>query len=79
VEYEIDLTNENAQRLRESLGQWTGPARKVSGRARRGTARRVQDGGQTAKVREWAKANGYTVSDRGRIAADVRAAYDAAN
>jgi hypothetical protein len=79
VAYEIDLTSENAQRLRDALGQWIRGARKVSGRARRGTARRNDDGGQTAQIREWAKSNGYTVSDRGRISADVRAAYDAAH
>ena len=33
----------------------------------------------TQKVREWARANGYEVSDRGRIPASVREAYDAAN
>jgi hypothetical protein len=76
---ELDLTSENAQRLREALGQWVRGARKVSGRARRGTARRADNGGLTARIREWAKANGYTVSDRGRISADVRAAYEAAH
>ncbi|MDR1426519.1 MAG: Lsr2 family protein [Bifidobacteriaceae bacterium] len=79
VSYEIDLTSGNAQRLRDALSPWIGGARKVSGRARRGQARRSGDTGQTAQIREWAKANGYTVSDRGRISADVRAAYDAAN
>jgi hypothetical protein len=29
-------------------------------------------------VREWAKANGFKVGEKGRIAADVRAAYEAA-
>ena len=32
-----------------------------------------------AKVREWARANGYEVSDRGRIPANVMEAYEAAN
>ncbi len=31
-----------------------------------------------APVREWARANGYRVSDRGRIPAEVRDAYAAA-
>ncbi|MDR1295391.1 MAG: Lsr2 family protein [Bifidobacteriaceae bacterium] len=79
VAYEIDLTNENAHHLRESLNRWIGGARKVSGRARRGQGRRSSGTGQTAVIREWAKSHGYTVSDRGRIAADIRAAYDAAN
>ncbi|MDR0433285.1 MAG: Lsr2 family protein [Bifidobacteriaceae bacterium] len=79
VAYEIDLTNENAMRLREALNRWIGGARRVSGRARRGQGRRPSGNSQTARIREWAKAHGYEVSDRGRIAADIRAAYDAAN
>lgn len=37
-----------------------------------------QGDSKTTLVREWAKANGHDVSDRGRIAADIIAAYDAA-
>lgn len=33
----------------------------------------------TKAIREWARANGYDVSDRGRIPADVMDAYSAAN
>ncbi|MBU4337609.1 MAG: Lsr2 family protein, partial [Actinobacteria bacterium] len=28
---------------------------------------------------DWAKSNGYTVSERGRISAEVKTAYDAAH
>ena len=34
---------------------------------------------QDYEVRDWARSNGYDVPDRGRIPADVRAAFDAAN
>jgi len=34
---------------------------------------------RTRAIREWARANGHTVSERGRIAEAVVAAYDAAN
>jgi hypothetical protein len=30
-------------------------------------------------VKEWARANGYEVNDRGRVRADIRKAFDAAN
>ena len=30
-------------------------------------------------VREWARSNGHKVSDRGRISAEVQAAYDKAH
>ena len=33
----------------------------------------------TKDVREWAKAQGMEVSERGRISADVQQAYDAAH
>ena len=37
------------------------------------------NGPSAAEVREWARANGWDVPDRGRVAADVRSAYDAAH
>jgi hypothetical protein len=76
VTYKIDLSTANATELRDALAPWIGAGRKLSGRAQRGTktARRLSDG-ETAKMREWAKSHGYQVSDRGRIAADIQAAY----
>lgn len=79
--YEIDLTTENAVELRASIAKWVKSARRVA--ATRGGARRgrsVRHSGSNANaVREWARANGYTVSERGRISAEVQRAYDAAN
>jgi hypothetical protein len=84
--YEIDLSEENAGRLRDDLARYTGAARKVSGAARRsgssgGGAKRSSGGGRSdlAAIREWAKANGHEVSERGRIAGAVVEAYDAAH
>ncbi|WP_280377176.1 Lsr2 family DNA-binding protein, partial [Nocardia wallacei] len=34
---------------------------------------------QTAAIRDWARRNGYNVSSRGRIQADVVAAYNKAS
>lgn len=84
--YEIDLTREHATALRESLAEWIGHARRSGGR--RAPARRRSTGGSgggasadsdAAKIREWARENGYTVSERGRISAEVREAYAKAN
>jgi Lsr2 len=36
-------------------------------------------GESQAEIREWARAQGYAVGDRGRIPGEVRAAYDAAH
>ena len=78
--YEIDLNDKNAGKLRDALAPYLGHARKVSGGARRG---RKASGGNLGPsprlVRDWARSNGYDVSDRGRVPADVIAAYEAAN
>ena len=79
VSYEIDLSSSNAAALRDALSNYVGHARRVGGR--RGAARRAAAGnGPTAKdIREWAKANGWDVPERGRVSADVRQAYEAAH
>ncbi|WP_413451485.1 Lsr2 family protein [Georgenia phoenicis] len=83
VNYEIDLTTDNAAKLRDALAPWVGHARRAGGRRTGGgrSSRRSSGGGNSdaAKVREWARANGYTVSDRGRIPAEVTEAYAKAN
>lgn len=78
VTYEIDLNAANAARLRERLAEFVGVSRKVSGRSARSSARSTS-GSDAAEVRQWAKDNGYAVTDRGRIPAEVRAAYEAAH
>ena len=86
VTYEIDLTSENAAKLRDALAPWVANGRKVSGRtSSRSTARSSSSTSRSARsndaqeIREWAKANGYVVSERGRISAEVKKAYDDAH
>lgn len=75
VDYEIDLNDENTDELRSGLEKWTALARRTGGRARRGTGR----SNDAKKIRQWAAENGYEVSERGHIPANVREAYAAAN
>ncbi|WP_040816333.1 histone-like nucleoid-structuring protein Lsr2 [Nocardia concava] len=82
VNYEIDLSGLNAAALRGLFEQWTPHARKV-GRAAKtkaapGKARAV-DREQSMAIREWARANGFDVSTRGRVPVEVMEAYDKAN
>lgn len=77
ISYELDLNDENAQRFRDDFAAWTGHARRVGGRARRGTSRRRSD--ETKRIRQWAQANGYDIGDRGRLSAEIRQAYAAAS
>ncbi|GAA1913662.1 histone-like nucleoid-structuring protein Lsr2 [Streptantibioticus ferralitis] len=79
--YEIDLTTANAEKLRSSLADFVKSGRRAGGRAAagRGKARPVVGGAQdTAKIRAWAKENGYNVNERGRVPAEIREAYEAA-
>ena len=85
--YEIDLSGDNAQQLRDSLARFVGHARKGGstgpGRPRqpRGNGRSAAriDREQIKAIRDWARRNGHEVSDRGRIAAPVVEAYNNAH
>ena len=81
VAYEIDLSVENAERLRSEIGNWTAQDRRVAGRRIRGTGAATSTGGSndSSKIRQWARENGREVSDRGRIPEELRQAYYAAN
>jgi hypothetical protein len=74
AEYEIDLSAPNAAKLRDALAPWVANARKTGGRRKRGT-RQASSGPGTAEIRAWAEANGYQVSSRGRVPAEIREAY----
>lgn len=50
----------------------------TSTRARRTTATKAA-AKDPAAIREWAKANGFNVSSRGRISSEVQQAFEAAN
>lgn len=79
--YEIDLGNDNVDKLRDALSDYIAAARKVSGRSSRTTSssntRTSPD--ELAKIREWASKNGHEVAARGRISQQVRDAYNAAH
>lgn len=84
VTYEIDLSSKNASSLRDDFASWVGNARRANSRRAGGSARssRAAAAGRRedlAKIREWARENGHKVSDRGRISAEIQAAYDKAH
>lgn len=76
AQYEIDLSSAHAAELRAALATWVKAARKTSARA--AGKSRAASAGDTGAIRAWAKTHGYAVSERGRISADIRAAYEAA-
>ena len=80
-EYEIDLNAKHAQQLRDALARYVGAARRVGGGARRparGGRRASASGLNTSEVREWARAQGIEVKDRGRVPAEVVVKFKAA-
>lgn len=88
VSYEIDLSEANAGRLREALAPYLGHARRTAGRrggSSRGSSRSSgssnssNSSGNAADIRAWARENGWDVPERGRVSAEVRDAYAAAN
>ncbi len=80
VTYEIDLNDKNAAALRDALAGYVGAGRRVAGRRRSGSSSSSRSSsGELSKIREWARANGFEVSDRGRISQKVRDAYAKAN
>lgn len=90
VTYEIDLDDKNSARLRDALAEYVAAARRTGGRraggrrrsgAGTGTPRATSPGGydrETSKqIREWAKGQGFEVSDRGRVPNNVVEAWEA--
>ena len=91
VTYEIDLDDKNSAGLRDQLAQYVAAARRTGGRrtagrrrsggAGTGTPRTTSPGGydrETSKqIREWAKGQGFEVSDRGRVPNNVVEAWEA--
>ena len=76
VEYEIDLGAKNVAALEKALSRFIAAGRKVT-RARP-TPAAAPARQEVSDIRQWAYANGYAVSSRGRIPSDVRDAYEAA-
>lgn len=66
ADFVIDLSAKNKRALEKALLPFLDKARPYRGPKR------------TAKIRAWAKQNGYDVPHRGRVSAEVRAAYQAA-
>ncbi|WP_033292875.1 histone-like nucleoid-structuring protein Lsr2 [Amycolatopsis jejuensis] len=89
VAYQIDLSSENAEELRDALAQYVEHARRAGGR-KRASLRPVAGGKSVARpaavdreqnqaIRAWARKNGFQVSDRGRIPSEVVEAYHKKN
>jgi hypothetical protein len=82
VDYEIDLSEKHASDLRNAVSLYVGHARRTGGRRRSGKRSSAPASTETtsaADIRAWARENGWDVPERGRVSAEVREAYAAAN
>lgn len=81
--YEIDLSVNNSVQLRTAFQGYIAQARKTAPvrhlPRRRALAPRIAADPMQADVRRWAKNNGWRIGERGRVPADVLAAYNAAH
>jgi hypothetical protein len=88
--YEIDLSDDNAAKLRDSLASFVAAGRRSGTSARRGRGQQRAtaevpaapvraDREVTAAIRTWARENGHEVSERGRIPKAVVEAYQSAH
>ncbi|GAB3285566.1 histone-like nucleoid-structuring protein Lsr2 [Parasphingorhabdus pacifica] len=86
VDYTIDLSEDNATKLRDALASYVSSARRTGGRKRPGgkanksasAAPSAADRERNQAIREWAREQGMQVSDRGRIPSEIVEAYDKA-
>ncbi|ATY13104.1 Lsr2 family protein [Amycolatopsis sp. AA4] len=79
VQYEIDLSDENAAALRQELSTFIAAARRTGGRkaAVRATAAPTAEERERSKaIRTWALDNNWAIAERGRIPREVIAAYE---
>ncbi|MBB2945725.1 hypothetical protein FB565_005483 [Actinoplanes lutulentus] len=78
IQYEIDLSEKNAAKLREVFEPYLNAGSRVArggvvvgGRAARGRGGATADREQNKAIREWAKKAGKDISDRGRIPQEI--------
>ena len=78
IQYEIDLSDKNATKLRDTLAPYVGAGSRVArggvvvgGRAARGRGGATADREQNKAIRDWAKKSGKDISDRGRIPQEI--------
>lgn len=79
VTYEIDLGDKNRAKLEKAFAPYIEHGRRVTARPRRSGAPSVTSRVDRAAVRAWAREQGLTVSERGRISAEILHQYEAAN
>ena len=79
--YQADLSAEHAAELEQAMAKFVAVGRRVGGSSARQATPAAKSEGRTeylSAVRQWAVDHGHEVAPRGRIAASVIGAYEAA-
>lgn len=81
--FEIDLNAAHREELESVLAKFVAAARQVRGEKSARQPRQAKtertDREQTHAIRQWARENGFDVSERGRISKTLIEAFDAAH
>lgn len=79
VDYRLDVSCDNAEAVRTTLADLAAKATAVDKPAnKQATARAKRARERTRKIRTWARQQGMEVSSRGRLSAEIVAAYEEA-
>lgn len=77
--FEIDLSESNMAAVRSVLEPLVEKATRVDGKRKaRRPSTATPSNSEASKVREWARANGFEIGNRGRISSEVTEAFTAA-
>ena len=82
--YEVDLSKRNIAAFEKTMKPYLAVARSARSTSARPASRGRQTGTRARRrddlqvIRDWARANGHSVSDRGRVSASIIEAYEAA-
>jgi hypothetical protein len=83
--YEIDLSSDNREKFASALEPYiskaraTGQRRRIADQQSSSRSGGGSNGNRLQEVREWARANGHQVSDRGRISKQIQDAFEQAH
>lgn len=80
ISYTIDLSEANAQKMRDAFALYIASGERDRGASKKaGGSRRKTSGTAATDIRAWATEQGMQVSARGRVSAEIREAYERAH
>jgi len=79
ITYSIDLSADNAKKLRNAFAPYIAAGERDRSATTRRGSRRKSTGTAATDIRAWAASQGMQVSARGRVSAEVREAYERAH